>query len=254
MTITYLTREEWGADASLPRRGYQINGAAKFRRIFNHHTVMVMGDWDGDGIVHGDLDDIKRYMQTLQTIRPDLGLDVPYSFVVFQGIKAEDSVVCEGRGLNRTGAHTAGFNSKSLGVAYAANTELSVVTAGMIAGVRWCGSLLDDQGSMLPALGHGAVKATACPGHHAKQALGRIQPPFANTYEYTYDPATAPANPQGQDDMITLIDTRDNEGWVCVGTKARKISDLQSWVEDWKGTVHSDNNMRYIVRDLYTVV
>lgn len=61
-------------------------------------------------------------------------------------------------------------------------------------------------------------------------------------------------NDEEDDGMITLVDTTENAGWVCVAGKARKLSNLESWLADWRGTVHRDDNMRYIVADLYTVV
>ncbi|MCP3856062.1 MAG: N-acetylmuramoyl-L-alanine amidase, partial [Actinomycetia bacterium] len=128
---------------------------------------------------HGDLDDIAAYMRRLQTVRPDLGPEVPYSFVVFAGDGPLDVVVCEGRGRGRTGAHTAGHNSTSYGVAYAGNTEDEPVTAGMEEGVRWVGrTMLDDPEGARPTAGHWQSKATACQGRNGKAVQDRQQPPF----------------------------------------------------------------------------
>ncbi|MCH8023579.1 MAG: hypothetical protein IIB43_02615, partial [Candidatus Marinimicrobia bacterium] len=46
MNVIYLTRDEWGADASLPRRGYthDRNGVPVLERktdLIIHHTVIV---------------------------------------------------------------------------------------------------------------------------------------------------------------------------------------------------------------------
>ena len=183
-TLTYLNRVDWGANTSYPRKGYQLE-LVDFVGLILHHTVMVLADWDGDGITHGDLDDISRYMQRLQTIRPDLGLDVPYSFVVFRGAGPNDVVICEGRGWTLSGAHTAGppstgrferYNYTRYGVAIGANTMTEPVTDGMVEGIRWIGDHLP--GPAEPTQGHHESYATACPGTNGKSILPQIQPPF----------------------------------------------------------------------------
>lgn len=176
-TGTFLDRAAWHADLSLPRLGHVVP-RAQFVGLVAHHTVIVMPDWDHDGIIDGDLDDIRRYMQHLQIARPDLGLDVPYSFVVFRGVDEYDHIVCEGRGFDRTGAHTAGFNSSRYGVALAGDFTSVAPTIGMLAGVRWIGAQLDDPVGARPTLGHCDTKATACPGAMAYPLLDRVQPPF----------------------------------------------------------------------------
>lgn len=246
MAVTYLSREQWGADASLPRRGRVVDGASVFRGVFVHHTVFRVEDWDGDGIRHGDLDDIKAFMQRLQRIRPDLGYDVPYSYVVFAGTDPYSSVVCEGRGLGRTGAHTAGFNSTRLGVAVAGNTSDEPVTPGILEGIRYCGSLLQDQSTLNDTLPHRAVKATECPGSSMMAELHRVQPPFITP------PIAAPQ--EDDDDMETLIDTTTGEGWVAANGKARVLGNVQAWTSSWTGPTKSSANMRHVIGDLYEIV
>lgn len=114
-----LGRDEWGADPALPRRGHQI-GASYRTEVIIHHTATV----DGKGAPNewGTLEAVKLRMRRLQTARPDLGLDVPYNMVAFC-MRDGDLVVCEGRGLNRTGAHTRDRNRTALGIAFYGDFE-----------------------------------------------------------------------------------------------------------------------------------
>src|SRR5690606_3040840 len=177
MSLTYLDRAAWGANPNLPRLGHVVPHT-RFVGLVLHHTVSVLRDWDGDGHLHGDLDDIGRFMRQLQTARPDLGLDVPYSFIVFRGSTPDDAVICEGRGWERTGAHTEGFNSTRLGVALAGDFTHEAPSAGMLEAVRWIGRRLADPAGAMPTLGHRDTKATACPGDAAYPHLPFVQPPF----------------------------------------------------------------------------
>lgn len=246
MTITYLSRSEWGADPSLGRRGYRVDGASQFRGVVVHHTVFVVDDWDGDGTAIGDLDDVKAFMQRLQTIRPDLGKDVPYSFVVHEGPTASDAYICEGRGLDYTGAHTAGLNSSRLGVAVAGNTSNRPLTPGVINAINLCGSFLKDQGTLYDTLDHSAFKATECAGTSVRENLHLLQPPFRAT------PINGPE--EDEDDMITVVESNTGKAWVCAGGKARPLSDPQAWLAKWGGPVRSADNMSFVVADLYEIV
>ncbi len=176
VVLHFVTREDWGGGPV--RSGYQVD-PARFVRLVVHHTVMVLRDYDGDGFRHGDLDDVYQYMRALQTARPDLGPEVPYSFVIFAGSHPLEVFVVEGRGRGRTGAHTAGQNSTAYGVAYAGNTQVETVTPGMEEGVRWVGrTQLVDPANARPTDGHWQSKATACQGRNGKAVQARQQPPF----------------------------------------------------------------------------
>lgn len=180
MTVTYLDRAAWGAGPITV--GYSAPHS-QFLGIVVHHTVFILSDYDRDGHTHGDLDDIRRYMQVLKTLRPDLGPDVPYSFVVFEGARPDDCVVAEGRGFGRTGAHTSGFNSSRYGVALAGNSSTRPVTEGVLAGYRWVGARLANPVFAQPTIGHRDTRATECPGTSLYAALPQIQPPFADPEE-----------------------------------------------------------------------
>ncbi len=174
MTVTYLTRAQWGAGPLGAGHRVPLDQIAG---LVAHHTVALLTDYDRDGYLYGDHDDIKRYMRWLQKARPDLGPEVPYSFVVFEGARAGDCVVAEGRGLGVTGAHTVGLNSTRYGVAVAGNTTTRAVTPGMLEGYRFVGRKLTAP-TIHPTIGHRDTKATECPGNTLYALLPRIQPPF----------------------------------------------------------------------------
>ena len=232
MTVVYVDRATWGARD--PRRG-RILDPANIRGVVVHHTVMPAPP-------AGDLPAISAYMRRLQTIRPDLGAEVPYSFVVFAGRNDSDGIVCEGRGWYRTGAHTEGLNSTRYGVAYGADTRLDPVTDGMVEGVRW---VLDKIADPVPTTGHLDHKATACPGPGGVARLDDVQPGGLDLP----DPTT-----RKQHDMETLIDTSTNEGWVVAGNRARKLSDVKGWRASWNGPTYESQSMRHVIGDLYDVV
>lgn len=163
-TLIYLTRADWNADESLPRLGRKI-APENFTAIVLHHTVR-------RAPVPATFESVSAEMRALQVVRPDLGLDVPYSFVGFDGW------LCEGRGFGRIGAHTAGLNSSRYGVALAADTRFDPITDNHVAGVRWVGRQLEQFVKAGEATGHGNHAATACPGPGGLAIMPAIQPPY----------------------------------------------------------------------------
>ena len=141
-----LRRAHWGADTKLPRRGHPI-GSLSRTEVFVHHTVVVDADvtaneWEA-------LAEVKSGMKRLQTIRPKLGLDVPYNFVAFCMADGE-LVLCEGRGADRTGAHTKNHNRSALGVAFQGDFENNPLPATIDAQLaeftKWLRDLRYKQG------------------------------------------------------------------------------------------------------------
>lgn len=169
--LIYLTRAQWGAHTDIPRLGHSVNRLDRTHIIF-HHTVVI--DNDATPNLWESLAEVKAKMRQLQIIRPDLGLDVPYSFVFF--LMADGSlIVCEGRGLDRTGAHTHAHNTKGIGIAGQGNYQLAVnVTPYVPLLSRFLGWLRYDEGmenlwrSHPPgeiAYGHRDFASTLCPGN-----------------------------------------------------------------------------------------
>lgn len=188
----YSSRDDWGGG---PVRSGHAAPPEQFVGWVEHHTVFAMRDYDRDGFLRGDVDDVRRYMQTLQVARPDLGNEVPYSWVIFPGSNDQTCIIAEGRGRGRTGAHTAGLNSTRYAWAIAGNTDEDLpVTPGMIIGMRWLASvMLTDPVNAVPAIGHqqappyyqnGAnLNATGCPGSQGMSVLPQLQPPYTTPQE-----------------------------------------------------------------------
>ena len=137
-----------------------------------HHTVVPYGGDPG------------AYMRRMQAARPDLGLEVPYSFVVMPGATDNDAVIGVGRGWSRTGAHTIGYNDTAYGVAFAGDYTDVAPTAAMFAAVRLIGSYMDAPEE---TLGHRDTYATACPGAATYPLLGELQPPFQSQHDTPED-------------------------------------------------------------------
>ena len=134
-------------------------------------------------------------MRRLQLIRPDLGADVPYNFVKF--LMEDGSVtVCEGRGYDRAGAHTAGvdaanryFNIAGIATSYAGNFEdYAIALAPWMPAINdWNGHLkqtFPKLGTLSvcghPTCGHKdfapfhPLNQTACPGFYLYSQLPLI--------------------------------------------------------------------------------
>ena len=121
--VLYLTRADWGADTSLPRKGYtqDRNGVDIYLRKTEadiHHSVVIDSDPTPD--IWETLEEIKKKSKRMQTIRPDLGNDWPYNHGVYL-MPGTAICIAEGRGYNRTGAHTKGHNTIGWGLVFMGN-------------------------------------------------------------------------------------------------------------------------------------
>jgi hypothetical protein len=174
--LIVLSRADWGARTDLPRRGIIVDPIRR-TEVFVHHTVIVDDDQTRNEFESEE--EVIRKMRRLQTVRQqDLGPDVPYSFVAFCMANG-DLLLCEGRGLHRSGAHTSGHNRSALGISFQGNYEDiplpqhfdSQLTAlgGFLRGLRQQEGFV-NLGANRPlgreVFGHREVKATACPGRH----------------------------------------------------------------------------------------
>ncbi len=180
MNIEYLSRAQWGANQSLPRLGWSVPPAARIE-VFIHHTVVI--DPDATPNVWETMAEVRAKMQQIQVIRPDLGLDVPYSYVAF--FMPGKIVICEGRGAGRTGAHTIGHNTSAIGLALQGNFQLPTfgLEAYLPAVGEWLHRLkvtaLPNLASKHPAgrdcYGHRDVSQTACPGSYVYDRLNLVK-------------------------------------------------------------------------------
>ncbi len=173
--LIFLTRADWGARTDIPRLGFPVNRLDRTEAII-HHTVVI--DSDATPNRWETLAEVKAKMLQLQTIRPDLGLDVPYNDVAFH---MEDGtlIICEGRGFDRTGAHTHAHNTSGMATAGQGNFQTGqTVEAYADHWSRWWGYQryemgMENLGSVRPtsgpnafaiAFGHWDFIATGCPG------------------------------------------------------------------------------------------
>ncbi|MCW3835925.1 N-acetylmuramoyl-L-alanine amidase [Sphingomonas canadensis] len=189
--LRFCARAAWGADPRLPRLGAPVPRTAR-THVFVHHSTL--GERDATPALWETEAGIFAAMRTLQRCRPDLGLDVPYSFVAFLAAPNDGLYICEGRGEDRSGAHTVGHNSAAIGIAFAGDFENrppapDAIARRMPALSRFLGwlrhecahpgyaapapmELLDSRHPAGRAVWfHSDVKATACPGRHLKPHL-----------------------------------------------------------------------------------
>lgn len=163
----YLSRAQVGYRTDLPRRGY-LTGPISRNAFVEHHTV-------GGTRVNRTEAAALDYVRRLQTIRPDLGSDVPYNFVVSYIsplIGSDRLLVCEGRGWHRTGAHTLNHNTEFVAFSWQgdwhAGTAPKLEEAQAALGA-WAISEanLEISGHNLATnlvYGHREFKNTTCPG------------------------------------------------------------------------------------------
>jgi hypothetical protein len=180
-----LSRSDWRARTDLPRRGFIVD-PIKRTEVFIHHTVIVDDDpspnqWE----TH---DEVTARMHQLQTIREqDLGADVPYSMVAFCMANG-DLVLGEGRGLERSGAHTRGHNTSAIGIAFQGNFENLPLPTHFDVQLAALGNWLRQRreqdgfvnlGTERPlgreVFAHRDVKPTDCPGEHLFGKLNLIR-------------------------------------------------------------------------------
>ena len=183
--VIVLSRADWGARTDLPRLGVLVDKTRR-REVFIHHTVVVDGDATKNEFENRE--EVVSAMRVLQTVRrQDLGADVPYSFVGFC-MKSGELILCEGRGLNRSGAHTRHHNTVALGIALQGNFENVPLPGNFDAQLtalgNWLRRLRENEGFVnlgaerphgRDVFGHRDIAATACPGKHTFNKLKLIR-------------------------------------------------------------------------------
>lgn len=177
--LLYLDRADWGADTSKPRLGYAVAPEKRTEAVM-HHTVIV--DDDTTKNIWESLAEVKGKMRQLQVIRPDLGPDVPYNDVGFL-MSDGGVIICEGRGRDRTGAHTYGHNTPAIALSMQGNFSLPWIGVSMwLPSVSrywaWRKSELPNLGSKRPVralvYGHRDFDSTSCPGDELYAQLPNI--------------------------------------------------------------------------------
>ena len=180
----YLSRREWGADENLPRLGQEYPAGEPTEAI-QHHTVII--DSDATPNLWESAAEVIPKMQQLQTIRPDLGLDVPYSYVAFlmRYTHKPGVILCEGRGPYRRGAHTKYHNRTGRAMAIEGNTSLGAPLTNYIEMLSWAWGWIKENhglvnlGTVNPlrggvVFGHRDFSQTACPGQHMMNIIDQL--------------------------------------------------------------------------------
>ncbi len=185
--LTYLSRDDWGADSRYPRlggaddprthRNFRFILPAERTTVPEHHSVMV--DSDATKNIWENVPEIIEKQQQVQTIRPDLGIDVPYSDCLYFMPNGR-IIVCEGRGFIRSGAHTIGYNISGYGLCFMGNFQ----DFGPIDLSLWIPQISSYLGylkyeikmvNLGPKEPHRALNATftACPGNGIIRTISR---------------------------------------------------------------------------------
>ena len=214
--VQYLSRREWGADESLPRLGQEYPAAVPTEAI-QHHTVII--DNDATPNLWESAAEVIPKMRQLQTIRPDLGMDVPYSYVAFlmRYTHKPGLILCEGRGPYRRGAHTKYHNRTGRAMAIEGNTSIGGPLIAYTEMLSWAWGWIKDEhglvnlGTVKPdrggiVWGHRDFSATACPGRHMMNIIEQV----------TLERYQAP--PQEEEDMKPFLAwDRDRKRIYLVG-------------------------------------
>ena len=182
--LFFMPRYEWDT-SSLPRLGYPVHLHQRTLAIM-HHTVTLDSDFTKN--VWETEQEIKEHMLLLQTIRvSDVGADIAYHDVAF--FMADGSVIiCEGRGIHRSGAHTRGYtddvHNNVGGYAVAAAGDFHNIDININ---RWITPLNNYWGVLkfdvpminlpIQVKGHQQIpqNATACPGDSFMRKIARIR-------------------------------------------------------------------------------
>ncbi|KAH3694403.1 uncharacterized protein LOC127862599 isoform X1 [Dreissena polymorpha] len=151
-TVTLVTRTQWHALSSKEDAQYMTMPVS---HVFIHHTVMSECVSQREGAIE---------MRKIQHLHQDINrwADIGYNFVIGQ-----DGSVYMGRGWDRVGAHTLGWNNKSISFAFTGNfTEkqptddaLKALDAALVLGVK-LGKLTPD----FKLHGHRDARPTESPG------------------------------------------------------------------------------------------
>ena len=142
--MNIVGRAEWGAK---PAVGVTNLVPSRVTLCVLHHTT---GTYAGAQTV--------RNIQAFHQGPTRKWADIAYSFLV-----APDCTIFEGRGWGKQGAHTKGYNSSSVGIAFIGDGRLPV-PAPALASIAWLGSEADRRFGTLRRVGHRDVGSTVCPG------------------------------------------------------------------------------------------
>lgn len=158
-----ISRESWGAAHA---DGFYNRKVGRLDKWLHHSVTKQLSPEATQAAEEAEMRNLDRIGQA----RFKGGIS--YTFVIFPSGR-----IYEGHSIGRVGAHTAGRNSISAGLALAGNYEVNEMTEAqknsvawlLNEGVRrswWTQNILDG--------GHRDTKATACPGKNAYDQIGNI--------------------------------------------------------------------------------
>lgn len=158
-----ISRESWGAANA---DGFYNRKVGRLDKWLHHTVTAQLSSKATQDAEEAEMRNLDRIGQS----RFKGGIS--YTFVIFPSGR-----IYEGHSIGRVGAHTAGRNSISAGIALAGNYEVNEMTSEqknsvawlLNEGVRrgwWTQNILDG--------GHRDTKATACPGKNAYDQISNI--------------------------------------------------------------------------------
>lgn len=191
-TLDFITRAQWGADPVQVELGHPIDHK-QVRGLIVHHDVISF-----DGHARDIIGAAEQHAKTLQgDARPDLGKEWPYSFGLAPDYNDPDhTIIVEGRGFGRTGAHTKDWNSTRYGVVLFGDYRTMKITPGQVRGARWLGAWLWRPDTVAITWGHHDAphNATECPAVHGEELVQLAQPPFVPTDLSVFDQGAKPVS------------------------------------------------------------
>ena len=163
--LQIIPRARWNP---APPRG-SIGRVAEPTSIFFDHCT------EGSAVSPtASMDEEAARMKQIQNVAFSRGfLDISYSFVVFPS-----GGVWEGRGWDKSGAHTEGFNSTTYAIAACIPCAGEPVTQGILDGIVSVGRIGRKNGAMRATVdlkGHREVTTKPCPGDPIFNQNGKLQ-------------------------------------------------------------------------------
>ena len=171
-----------------------------------------------------------------------------FSMIAYSYLSHPDGTILEGRsadyrnGANRNDKGGRFANSNTVSVCCIGDYRTDKITAKqqqsfarLMSDLRRDGIITVDA----ELLAHRDLAYTQCPAGAYDQLLTAIPPAYDDDHD------------DEDNDMLTLIDSTTNEGWIAAGNIARKLSDPADWLATWEGPIRKHGNMRYVIGDLY---
>lgn len=188
--VAYLSRADIGFAPSLPRLGEEYPADVPTEAIMHHTTGL---DNDSSPNVWESIAEVILNARIYQTIRPDLGLDLPYSYLGYlmkYSTGATGFALVEGRGPYRRGAHTKYHNRTGRALGLVGNFELPFDLEPWLEHISWSWGWIKEEhglvnlGTVAPADAavwfHRQLNRihdlpyTACPGGEVVSQIDKI--------------------------------------------------------------------------------